>query len=267
MPEHYLLEVVHVVYRPGDVKDFVKKIKLEENRIEMRKKTLARQAERIATARAKSAGTSSGTPGPTTQETAVEQTKPATPATATGSPLHPSLPAKPGSASPSKTSESSQAQPTPTPTTPTPVPAQTERIPTPTPAPAPATPPVITPSDEQILKLEEVTLLSIRKNRTRDLKLSSFCRLQNKQRWAWLALRTARDQHLAQFAKIGVGDIVALAAEIDREREARENTATQEHGASPLPDGKQGVGAQDAAVKLGNDATAKDADGDVKMEG
>ena len=91
--------------------------------------------------------------------------------------------------------------------------------------------------------------------------------MQNKQRWAWLALRTARDQHLAQFAKIGVGDIVALAAEIDREREARENTATQEHGASPLPDGKQGVGAQDAAVKLGNDATAKDVDGDVKMEG
>jgi hypothetical protein len=91
--------------------------------------------------------------------------------------------------------------------------------------------------------------------------------LQNKQRWAWLALRTARDQHLAQFAKIGVGDIVALAAEIDREREARENAATQEHGASPLPDGKQGAGAQDAAVKLGNDAVAKDVDGDVKMEG
>lgn len=231
-------------FQPGDVKDFVKKIKLEDNRIEMRKKTLARQAERIATARAKTAATSTDTPGPTTQETAVEQTKPATPATTTGSPLHPSLPAKPGSASPSKSSESSQAQPTPTPTTPTPVPAQTERIPTPTPAPAPATPPVSAPSDEQILKLEE-----------------------NKQRWAWLALRTARDQHLAQFAKIGVGDIVALAAEIDREREARENAATQEHGASPLPDGKQGVGAQDTAVKLGNDTAAKDVEGDVKMEG
>lgn len=157
MPEHYLSDVVYVVFRPGDVKDFVKKIKLEDNRIEMRKKTLARQAERIATARAKTAATSTGTPGPTTQESAVEQTKPATPATATGSTLHPSLPAKPGSASPSKASESSQSQPTPTPTTPSPVPAQTERIPTPTPASVSTTPPVTTPPDEQILKLEEVT--------------------------------------------------------------------------------------------------------------
>lgn len=89
--------------------------------------------------------------------------------------------------------------------------------------------------------------------------------MQNKQRWAWLALRTARDQHLAQFAKIGVGDIVALAAEIDREREARENAATQEQ-ASPFLDGKQSAG-QDPAVKLGNDAAAKDVEGDVKMEG
>jgi hypothetical protein len=166
MPEDYLLDVVNVVFRPGDVKDFVKKIKLEDNRIEMRKKTLARQAERIATARAKTAATSTGTPGPTTQETAVDQTKPATPATTTGSPLHPSLPAKPGSASPSKASESSQAQSTPTPTTPTPIPTQTERIPTPTPAPAPATPQplVTTPPDEQILKLEEVTFHLEKKN-------------------------------------------------------------------------------------------------------
>ena len=159
-----------MVFRPGEVKDFVKKIKFEDNRIEMRKKTLARQAERLATARAKTAATSTGTPGPTTQETAVEQTKPATSATTTGSPLHPSLPAKPGSSSPSKASESPQAQATPTPTTQSPVPAQTERIPTPTPAPASATPPVPTPTDEQILKLEEVTFHSI--NRTRGLKFS-----------------------------------------------------------------------------------------------
>lgn len=172
MPEHYLLDVVNVVFRPGDVKDFVKKIKLEDNRIEMRKKTLARQAERITTVRAQTTATSSGTPGPTTQETAVDQTKPATSATVTDSPLHPSLPAKPGSASPSKASESSQAQSTPTPTTPTPMPTQTERIPTPTPTPAPtpavapATPPVTTPLDGQILKLEEVTFHFIRKKQT-----------------------------------------------------------------------------------------------------
>lgn len=98
---------------------------------------------------------------------------------------------------------------------------------------------------------------------------------QNKQRWAWLALRTARDQHLAQFAKIGVGDIIALAAEIDREREARENAAAQERGTSPvgvLPQdtAKSGAAAQqDVSGKLGSDAAAaaKDAEGDVKMEG
>jgi THO complex subunit 1 len=226
-------------FQPGDVKDFVKKIKIEDNRIEMRKKTLARQAERIATARAKAVAAVTGTS--MTQETTIEQAKPSAPATATGSPLHPSLPAKPGSASPSKTSESAQAQPTPTATTPTPVPTPIERVPTPVP---PATPPITTPPDEQILKLEE-----------------------NKQRWAWLALRTARDQHLAQFAKIGVGDVVALAAEIEREREARENAAAQEHIASPLLDGRQVIGVQDAAVKLGNDTAAKDVEGDVKMEG
>lgn len=105
----------------------------------------------------------------------------------------------------------------------------------------------------------------IEETRTRDLKwfFSSFF-LQSKQRWAWLALRTARDQHLAQFAKIGVGDVAALAAEIDREREAR----AQEHGASPLGDGRQGMGAQDGTVKFGSDTSAaKDAEGDVKMEG
>jgi hypothetical protein len=69
-----------------------------------------------------------------------------------------------------------------------------------------------------------------------------------------------------------VGDIVALAAEIEREREARENAASQERGASPLMalhDGsRQSVGSQDALVKLGNDtATVKDTEGDVKMEG
>ena len=68
-----------------------------------------------------------------------------------------------------------------------------------------------------------------------------------------------------------MGDITALAVEIDREREARENIAAQEHGGSPLgvsQDAKAGMTAQDGAVKLGNDtATAKDAEGDVKMEG
>jgi len=67
-----------------------------------------------------------------------------------------------------------------------------------------------------------------------------------------------------------VGDIVALAAEIDREREARENATSQEHGASPLgssQDSRQGMGTQDGVVKLGNDTLVKDAEGDVRVEG
>lgn len=149
-------QMVHYIFlRPGDVKDFVKKIKLEDSRIEMRKKALARQAERIAAARAKAAAAASGTPTPNAQEATVEQAKSAASAAAAGGSLHPSLPAKPGSSSSAKAPES-QAQPTPapTPTPPTPAPAAPERVPTPAPPPAPVT--VTTPADEQILKLEEV---------------------------------------------------------------------------------------------------------------
>ena len=124
----------------------------------MRKKALARQAERIAAARAKSATVGTGASTPSTQEAASEQNKPTASSTSAGSPLHPSLPAKPGSASPPKVSEPSQTQSTPTPTPPTPTPTQAERVPTPTPTLTPTSAaPVTTPPDEQILKLEEVT--------------------------------------------------------------------------------------------------------------
>jgi len=243
-------------FQPGDVKDFVKKTKLEDNRIEMRKKTLARQAERIAAARAKAAAATSASTPTGTQENAAESTTKPAASTSTSSPssesmLHPSLPAKPSSSSSStKAPENAQAEPAPTPApTPTPpaaTPAAPERVATPAPAANP------TPPDEQIAKLEE-----------------------NKQRWAWLALRTARDQHLSQFAKIGTGDIVALAAEIEREREARENAAALESGASPIPSGGGGSSTQDAksadgatrAGANGGPASARDAEGDVKMEG
>ncbi|KAI0297614.1 THO complex subunit 1 transcription elongation factor-domain-containing protein [Multifurca ochricompacta] len=220
-------------FQPGDVKEFVKKIKLEDKRIEMRKKTLARQGERMAAARAKAAATATATATATgssgstasAQEDGVEQNNPSN----LGSTLHPSLPAKPGSGSPGKVSDDdSQTQGTPTAVSPTPPrgPVGVDGIATA--GAVVAATRVVTAGDEQIAKLEE-----------------------NKQRWAWLALRTARDQHLGQFAKIGVGDIVALAGEIEREREARES----------------GVG-QDVVVKAGNEvASGKDGEGDVKMEG
>lgn len=68
-----------------------------------------------------------------------------------------------------------------------------------------------------------------------------------------------------------MGDIVALAAEIEREREARENATAQERAASPLgasQDSRPGMGTQDATLRPGSDTSAaKDAESDVKMEG
>ena len=64
--------------------------------------------------------------------------------------------------------------------------------------------------------------------------------IQNKQRWAWLALRAARDQHLQHFGKIGTGDIEALAQEIEKGNlKCEDNTnglATEEHvtGSPPM---------------------------------
>src|ERR1700734_4334828 len=104
------LIVSSLPFRPGDVKDFVKKIKLEDARIDQRKKALARTSERIAQARAKANATSTplpvkepATPKETTVS-ALEAAKhevsstlsPSTPLSGARSPLHPSLPAKPG---------------------------------------------------------------------------------------------------------------------------------------------------------------------------
>ena len=58
--------------------------------------------------------------------------------------------------------------------------------------------------------------------------------MQNKQRWAWLALRTARDQYLQYFGKIGSGDIELLAQEIEngkiKSEEMANGLTAEEHG-------------------------------------
>ena len=58
--------------------------------------------------------------------------------------------------------------------------------------------------------------------------------MQNKQRWAWLALRAARDQYLQYFGKIGSGDIELLAQEIENGKVKIEEMANglnaKEHG-------------------------------------
>ncbi|KAM6498573.1 THO complex subunit 1 transcription elongation factor domain containing protein [Amanita muscaria] len=191
------LQDLQIPFRPGSVKDFVKKVKQEDARITMRKKTLAKTAERIAQARAKAAAAAvpeAANPnaiskaegaavammvdssGPiSTHETAAPQP-----------PIHPSLPARPSSAT------ATPVKHLDAPVMPPSGPAPSITIFTPTPAPPPE--PWI--SDEQIMKYEE-----------------------NKQRWSWLALRTARDQYLQLFSRIGTGDIEQLAQEIEKEQE------------------------------------------------
>ncbi|KAI0640295.1 UDP-glucose 4-epimerase [Trametes polyzona] len=218
-------------FQPGDVKDFVRKVKQEEARIEMRKKQLTQKAERMAQARAKAAALKDGAPAPglpAAANTAPSNAPPAQAAPApaaspdgqarqnasgTPAPLHPSLPAKPGSTpapgesagSPARVSTpnpppaAAQTNPAPTPA---PAPASTPApaaAPTPAPVPTPEPAPIVLPPDDLIRKYEE-----------------------NKQRWAWLALRTARDQYLQHFGRIGAGDVVLLAQEIEKEKERQE---------------------------------------------
>ncbi|KAH7916389.1 THO complex subunit 1 transcription elongation factor-domain-containing protein [Hygrophoropsis aurantiaca] len=196
-------------FQPGDVKDFAKKVKQEDARIDMRRKALARNAERIAQARAKAAPPKEMAPLPaippeipaaSSDELKVEQPVVAPRPIATTSPLHPSLPAKPGSSPSKPIPEAGAASPiravvpiSVPPSVPAPS-ALSAPVPAPSPAPPPSTPTL--PTDDQILKFEE-----------------------NKQRWSWLALRTARDQHLQHFGKIGTGDVILLAQEIDAEKE------------------------------------------------
>ncbi|RDX44303.1 UDP-glucose 4-epimerase [Lentinus brumalis] len=208
-------------FQPGDVKDFVRKIKQEDARIEMRRKMLMKQAERIAQARAKAAALKEGATGPGLPAAAntapASAAPPAVPSSTSASsqdglkapgtptPLHPSLPAKPGTTPvPGESAAASPARVS----TPNPPPAA-PATPAP-PAPAPEAAPIVLPPDEQIMKYEE-----------------------NKHRWAWLALRMARDQYLQHFGKIGTGDVLALAQEIEKEKERAAAEAAAQASASP----------------------------------
>ncbi|KAG1779569.1 THO complex subunit 1 transcription elongation factor-domain-containing protein [Suillus placidus] len=213
-------------FQPGDVKDFVKKVKQEDARIEMRRKQLVKNAERLAHARAKAAALQESaarqeTPAPAS--TPVEPPKVEPPAalfpallsapSISSSPLHPSLPPKPGSSPVKSFLETGASSPARPPIT-LPPPSSTIAAPTPIPTPAVVSasetssvivpPPVPSLTDDQIARYEE-----------------------NRQRWSWLALRTARDQYLQHFGKIGTGDVVLLANEIEIEKERDKIQKTQ----------------------------------------
>jgi len=244
----------------------VKKIKQEDARIELRKKTLTKTAERLAQAKAKAAAAKAATlvpptndnkePNPITSKESpmdVSSTTLHSPRPINGpssgsanSPLHPSLPPKPGSPTkpPSSSQESGKILP---PASPAPAPVVVVIPPS---ASAPSalggTPVSVSSTDKEIIKFEE-----------------------NKQRWAWLALRTARDQYLQHFSKIGTGDIELLAQEIEKEKQEREKiskgeempvTANEEHeSSSPMP-------TTISEVQTGEAIPKSETNGDVQME-
>ena len=87
---------------------------------------------------------------------------------------------------------------------------------------------------------------------------------QNKHRWAWLALRAARDQYLQHFGKIGAGDIEALAHEIEKEKEEKEKSLKGE-GVSAE---EQGSGSPSSGMVMSTEnSESNTGDGDVKMDG
>ncbi|GBE77325.1 THO complex subunit 1 [Sparassis crispa] len=254
-------------FQPGDVKDFVKKVKQEDIRIEMRRTQLIRTAERIQQARAKvtathkeaaahagAASPAAGSPmhlSPSSSQEAISAGQPAHPRAIHASPLHPSLPAKPGTTPvPSSTSQdslvalSSSPARVSTPVPPAPV--------APTAAPAHGeTAPVVLPPDDQITQYEE-----------------------NKQRWSWLALRTARDQYMQHLGKIGTGDITLLLQDIEQEaEEKRERAAAEESTPGSGVVGGSGDERAASPITAGANANASGSTGrkangdrDVKMD-
>ncbi|KAH9486400.1 THO complex subunit 1 [Psilocybe cubensis] len=248
------LEDLKMPFQPGDVKDFVKKIKQEDARISLRNQRLEKMAA-LAKSRAASAANQakSATPNPpptivvsaesstpVKSETATTRAEPAPGTLAaprpisavSNSPIHPSLPPKPGS--PSKLASSSQEPVKIVNSSPNVGPAPLP-VSTPVPAASPAPTPVPVPTDPEITKYED-----------------------NKQRWAWLALRAARDQYLQHFGRIGTGDIEALAQEIEKEKDKPQR---MEDVASSTIGEEQGSG----SPSFGQ--LQRDTEGDVKMEG
>ncbi|THV06472.1 UDP-glucose 4-epimerase [Dendrothele bispora CBS 962.96] len=192
-------------FDPGDVKEFVKKIDLDNRRIDMRTTALRKQQERQQEAKKAAAATSAApTPPPPgalssasggdvemKPPEAEAKTVPSSQETTSTSSPHPSLPAKPGSSTEvPKLQEANPGTADVTMDHPT-----TDVKPV---VSAPAPPPPL-PKDGQITKAEE-----------------------SKQRWSWLALRTARDQYLSHFGKIGTGDVMLLVQEIEKEKKEKE---------------------------------------------
>ena len=254
-----------MVDRPGEVKDFAKKIKMEDARINLRKQQLEKIVQQKARALAqqkaetemKDVKMSDTTPESTTTTGSapvplvIVQPIPTAPVQNT---LHPSLPLKPSSSPAPAQAPSPSPAPAPAPPAVTQIQIQPPARSTPPPAPVPLS---TFPSDSVIAKHEE-----------------------SKHRWSWIALRTARDTYLQHFGKIGPGDIVQLEVEIEKEKREREKEAEVEAAAAMRVDsnaqngnGDEGQMSNSPEVGGANGMVRSEttvpvpADGGVKMEG
>ena len=276
------------------MKDFVKKVKQEDARIELRKKALAKTAERISAARIKLAASKAAATPPSSDKevssspkpTLVPQDsntpggdaliRPSTPGLSrpvlSSSPLHPSLPPKPGSPAKLSSSQEPGRPITPVPVSAPAAPPPIVVIAPPASTPAPESIPSVT-VDDHIVKFEEVSAEHFRPAGSR----ADPCTRQNKQRWSWLCLRTARDQYLQHFGKIGTGDIVLLAEEIEKEKKERERGQKGEETATTnaLTSTMIGEDVSGSTAMSGEDGrkvesvatvSVPDGEGDIKMD-
>lgn len=88
-------------------------------------------------------------------------------------------------------------------------------------------------------------------------------------------MRTARDQHLQHFGKIGTGDVLLLAQEIDtekerereREREREKSQKTEANaGGESAPMAAEDKKEENMADGTSNTGAPPDGEGDVRME-
>lgn len=88
--------------------------------------------------------------------------------------------------------------------------------------------------------------------------------VQNKQRWAWLALRSARESHLHLFPKIGTGDVELLVKAIEAPPEEKKDLKMAEPVAMDSP---SLMGLVTPAEEKPNELVLNNEQPDVQMEG
>jgi hypothetical protein len=79
-------------------------------------------------------------------------------------------------------------------------------------------------------------------------------------------LRTARDQYLQHFGKIGSGDVVQLEQEIEKEKREVPQAGEDSSASSMIPVSASGSKDGSSESKLDGPGVSSEGDGDVKMD-